>query len=180
MENIKIEILRYPTDEDWMRAKELACNTIGKKAINLPSDEWKYKILKSEHSPARTLMLTIKMEIPYYVSMHFVRHKISCEHYVTSQRNDRQSKYDRTLAPQGEFVSHIMDINLPALINMSHKRLCTQADPVTRKVMQLITDEVVKLFPFCESLLVPTCEYLHECPEFFPCPRAKKFEKKEN
>ena len=70
--NFKVEILRYPTEEDWMRAKTLACNTVGKKAINLPSSEWKYKLLKSEHSPARTLMFTIRLTLPYYVSVHWL------------------------------------------------------------------------------------------------------------
>ena len=51
--DFKVEILRCPTEEDWMRAKQLACNTVGKKAINLPTEEWKRKLLKSEHSPKK-------------------------------------------------------------------------------------------------------------------------------
>ena len=66
----KVELLRYPQEEDWMRAKQLACNTVGKKAVNFPTEEWKYKLLKSEHSPARTLMFTIRLTLPYYVSVH--------------------------------------------------------------------------------------------------------------
>lgn len=179
MEDFKIEILRSPSEEDWMRAKVLACNTIGKKAVTMPSEDWKFKLLKSEHSPARTLMFTIKMEIPYYVSTHFVRHKYGVEHFVTSQRNDRQTKYDRTLAPQGEKVSHIMDVNATELIFMSHRRLCMQADPYTRAVMEEICRQVGEVCPPMKPLLQPQCEYLHECPEFFPCPRAKKFDKGE-
>lgn len=68
--DFKVEILRCPTEEDWMRAKQLACNTVGKKAINLPTEEWKRKLLKSEHSPARTLMFTFRLTLPYYVSVH--------------------------------------------------------------------------------------------------------------
>lgn len=64
----------------------------------MPSDEWKRRILDAGHSPIRTLMFTVRMEIPYYVSVHFVRHKVGVEHYVRSQRNDRQSDYDRTKA----------------------------------------------------------------------------------
>ena len=167
--NFKVEILRYPTEEDWMRAKTLACNTVGKKAINLPSSEWKYKLLKSEHSPARTLMFTIRLTLPYYVSVHFVRHKYGIEHYVTSQRNDRQDNYDRTKAPQDAEVVHIIDVNATELIFMSHRRLCAQADPFTRTVMQEICRQVKEKCPEFTTLLVPQCEYLHECPEFYPC-----------
>lgn len=167
--DIKIEVIRFPTEEDWMRAKTLACNTVSKKAVNLPSDDWKYKLLKSEHSPARTLMFTIKIQLPYYSSVHFSRHKFGIEHFVSSQRNDRQDNYDRTTAPQGAIVSHIMDVNATELIFMSHRRLCSQADPVTRKVMNGIKQELSAVCPQISSLLVPQCEYLHECPEFYPC-----------
>lgn len=172
--NFKVEILRYPTEEDWMRAKTLACNTVGKKAINLPTEEWKHKLLKSEHSPARTLMFTIKLTIPYYVSVHYVRHKFGVEHFVTSQRNDRQNNYDRTKAPQDTEVTHIMDINATELIFMSHRRLCAQADPFTRTVMKEICDQISEKCPEFKDLLVPQCEYLHECPEFFPCGHWKE------
>ena len=59
---MSVEILRYPTDEDWQRCKMLALNTIGKRyAGSEVTDEWKRKILRSEHSPIRTLMFTIRM-----------------------------------------------------------------------------------------------------------------------
>ena len=141
---IKVELLRHPTEEDWLRCKTLALNTVGKKAVNQPTDKWKHDIIKCAHSPIRTLMFTIRMEIPYYTSVHFVRHKYGVEHYVTSQRNDRQDNYDRTKAPQDSPVVHIMDVNAQELIFMAHKRLCNQADPMTREVMRLICDEVAK------------------------------------
>lgn len=135
--------------------------------------ELKKKYLKSEHSPIRLLNFIIKMEIPYYNSVHFVRHKFGVEHFVQSQRNDRQDKYDRKSAPQDAMVSHIMYINAQELMNMSHKRLCGQADIDTRKIMQMIVKEVLKTNPEFEDVLVPNCQYLHRCPEFFPCGRYK-------
>ena len=120
------------------------------------------------------IMFTIKMEIPYYVSTHFVRHKIGVDHYVTSQRNDRQEKYDRTKAPQDSIVSHIMDINATELIFMSHRRLCSQADPYTQKVMREICRQIGKVCPPIATLLVPQCEYLHSCSEFYPCGRYRE------
>ena len=41
---MKIELLRYPTDEDWMRCKTLALNTVGKEAAAQPNLTWKKKI----------------------------------------------------------------------------------------------------------------------------------------
>lgn len=168
--NIKIEILRHPEEEDWERCKMLALNTIGKKYTGTKiTDNWKHKILKAEHSPIRTLMFTIKMTIPYFASVHLVRHKIGIEHYVQSQRNDRQSNYDRDLAPQNAMVSHIIDVNAEQLMLMSHRRLCGMADATTRYIMMKICREVEKVNPEFKGFLVPTCEYLHECPEFKSC-----------
>ena len=166
---MKVEILRYPTDDDWRRCKLLALNTVGINEVKTVTDDWKHRILKAEHSPIRTLMFTVRMEIPYYASVHFCRHKYGVEHFVKSQRNDRQSEYDRTQAPQGQIVTHIMDINAQELMQMSRKRLCGKADPVTREIMQMIVDEVLKTNPEFDGLLVKMCKYTGDCKEFRPC-----------
>lgn len=164
-----IEILRYPTAADWMRCKELALNTMGKRAMNAPTDEWKRKILTAEHSPIRTLMFTVRMKIPYYVSVHFCRHKFGVEHYVSTQRNDRQDECDRNTARQDRTVTHIMDLNAAALIATAQKRLCYQADPVTKSVMEEIRSEVIRLCPEFGGILVLSCEYRGKCPEMVSC-----------
>lgn len=170
MNEYKIEILRRPTEEDWKRCKMLALNTIGKKYSGSEiTDEWKQKILKAEHSPIRTLMFTIKMEIPYFVSTHLVRHKFGVEHFVQSQRNDRQDKYDRNKAPQNSMVIHIMDINAQELINMAHRRLCGQADKTTQEVMREIVKRINITNTEFNSSLVPMCVYQDGCPEFYSC-----------
>ena len=102
--DFKVELLKYPTENDWKWCKTCTLNTIGKKSTTLPTEEWKKTIIESEHSPLRELWFGIRMEIPYWVSVHFVRHHIGVNHYVQSQRNDRQDKYDRNEAPQGEIV----------------------------------------------------------------------------
>ena len=170
MEDYKVEILKYPTEEDWLWCKTCTLNTVGKSSTKYPNDEWKIKLLSAEHSPARELWFGIKMQIPYWVSVHLVRHHIGVNHYVQSQRNDRQEKYDRTQAPQGEIVSHIMSINAQELIFMSHKRLCNQASPETRHLMRQICDLVIKSNPEFKDLLVPLCVYRGgRCTEFNPC-----------
>ena len=169
-DKIKVKVIRHPESYDWERCKDLALRTIGKKWTGSKVTElWKENMLKCRHSPIRTLMFTIEMELPYYVSTHFVRHKFGVEHFVQSQRNDRQSNYDRDLAPQSAMVMHTMDINAEALMNMAHRRLCTQADITTRYVMTKICQEVIRLNPEFKKELVPQCEYLGRCPEFMSC-----------
>lgn len=172
--NFVVEILKHPTDEDWLWCKRCTLNTIGKDTAKLPTEEWKHKLLSAEHSPARELWFGIKMQIPYFVSVHFVRHHIGVNHYVQSQRNDRQTKYDRNKAPQDAMVSHIMSINAQELIFMAHKRLCRQASEETREVMQEICRQIEKLNPEFKGLLVPNCVYRNgKCTEFYPCEPPK-------
>lgn len=168
--DMKIEVLRHPGKEDWERCKMLALNTVGKKYAGTEiTDKWKHDILKAEHSPIRTLMFTIRLTIPYFVSTHFVRHKIGVEHYVQSQRNDRQTNYDRELAPQNAMVSHIIEVNAEQLMFMARRRLCGQADATTRFVMTHICLEVIKTNPEFKEFLKPMCHYRHMCPEFKSC-----------
>ena len=168
--DINVEIIRRPEKEDWERCYMLALNTMGKKYAGTEVTEgWKNKMLKCRHSPIRTLMFTIKLTIPSYVSVHFVRHKIGCEHYVQSQRNDRQTNYDRETAPQNMMVSHIMEIDAESLMNMANRRLCGMADATTRYVMQMICREVEKVNSEFIGYLKPMCEFQHQCPEFSPC-----------
>lgn len=168
----KVEIIRHPTDADWARCRDLALMTIGKRYKGDGTDikdEWKHKMLKSPHSPKRTLMFTIAFEVPYWVSVHFARHKFGVEHYVCSQRNDRQDKYDRNEAPQGALVMHTMDVNATELIQMANMRLCNQASPETRKAMREICDAVIAVNPEFEPFLVPQCVAHRGCDEFKSC-----------
>ena len=178
MNNFKVEILKHPTSEDWKWVKTCTLNTGGKKTVSDASDEWKVKLLRSEHSPIRELKFGIRMEIPYYVSVHFVRHKIGVEHFVSTQRTDRTNE-DRNAKTQDAMVTHIMSVNAQELIFMAHRRLCNQADPTTRKVMEEIVRQVLMTNPEFKEFLVPMCEYLHTCNEFYPCGRDNNIEIKE-
>lgn len=176
MPDYNVEILQHPTEDDWQTVKLLALNTMGKTYMKDKemSQELKAKYLRSEHSPIRALQFIIKMEIPYYVSTHLVRHKYGVEHFIQSQRNDRQDKYDRDQAPQGALVSHIMLVNAQALMAMSRKRLCGKADKTTQKVWRTVVKKVLETNPEFKEVLVPNCEYLHSCPEFQSCGRWKE------
>lgn len=173
VQGICVEVLKYPTSIDWAWVRFLAQNTIGKiydeKDSKEPSLEMKKKYLKSEHSPIRYLQFIIRMQIPYCDSVCFCRHKLGVEHFVQSQRNDRQDKFDRYQEPQGHLVSHVMVVNAQELMFMARKRLCHMASKNCRKIMQMIRMAVLKTNPEFEDVLVPQCEYLHSCPEFKPC-----------
>lgn len=175
--DFKVEILKHPTEDDWMLCKQCTLNTVGKSSTKLPTDEWKHKLLMSEHSPIRTLNFLIKMQIPYYVSVHFSRHFIGVTHFVQSQRNDRQDNYDRTKAPQDSPVSHMMYINAQELMFMARRRLCMQADPFTRRVMNEICRQVVDINPEFAGTLEPMCFYRGgRCTEFNCCGLNKKYQ----
>ena len=172
-----VEILKHLTEEDWMLCKKCTLNTVGKDSTKLPTDEWKHKLLLSEHSPIRTLNFCIKMIIPYYVSVHFCRHFTGVTHFVQSQRNDRQDNYDRTKAPQDSPVSHMMYINAQELMFVARRRLCMQADPFTRKVMEEICRQVINLCPEFNGTLEPMCAYRGgRCTEFNCCGLNRKYQ----
>ena len=175
--DFNVEILKYPTEDDWMLCKRCTLNTVGKDSTKLPTNEWKHKLLLSEHSPIRTLNFCIKMTVPYYVSVHFCRHFTGVTHFVQSQRNDRQNNYDRTKAPQDAPVSHIMYVNAQELMFMARRRLCMQADPFTRKVMEEICKQVVNICPEFDGTLEPMCSYRGgRCTEFNCCGLNKKYQ----
>ena len=82
---IKVELLKYPTDDDLLWCKRCCLNTVGKDSTKAPTQEWLKKLVEAEHSPMRELWFGVKMTIPYWVSVHFVRHHIGVNHYVQTQ-----------------------------------------------------------------------------------------------
>ena len=166
---MKVSILKYPTENDLLWVKQCTLNTVGKSTTKAPTEEWLVKLIEAEHSPMRELWFGIKMEIPYWISVHFVRHHIGVNHYIQTQRSDRTG-VNRSEKPQGEIVSHIMSINAQELVFMAHKRLCKQASAETQEVMREIVKKVVEVAPYMKSVLVPLCAYRNgKCTEMFPC-----------
>ena len=55
--------------------------------------------------------------------------------YIKSQRNDRQSDYDRNEARQDATISMIFDVNAEELQVIANKRLCQQTAEETRMVV---------------------------------------------
>ncbi len=172
--NFKVELLKHPTEQDWQWVKTCTLNTVGKKSLTKPTDEWKQKLIESEHSPMRELWFGFRIVLPSWVSVHLVRHNNGANHYVLSQRTDRTG-IDRNKLPQDAPVSHIISVNAQELVHISHKRLCMQASPETRSVVRAMCDEVIKVCPQMKSVLVPLCVYRNgKCTEFFPCNKETK------
>ena len=174
--DLKVDILKHPTEEDWVLCKTCTLVTIGKESTKPPTEEWKIKLLKANHSPIRTLQFCFRLtNIPYWVSTHLVRH-VHATPFIKTQRNDRQNDYDRGEAPQNSLVTMCWYMNVEELITIAHKRLCFQASPETREVIRAICDEVIKVNPELKDLLVPNCYYRGGvCTEFYPCGYNKTY-----
>jgi thymidylate synthase ThyX len=164
---MKVELIKYPQSEDWKLCKQCALVTVGKEIKTEPNIKWKHEILEARHSPIRVLNFVFKLEIPYWVSVHLCRH-VHSQPFVRSQRNDRQSDYDRNTAPQNAPVTMLWYMNAEELMVIANKRLCKQASKETTEVVQLMCDEVLKVCPEFKHLLVPMCEY-GKCHEMFSC-----------
>lgn len=155
---------------DWEEVANRARTTVGKEELGKePSGRFKRRILMAEHSPIRGLIYCFKItNLKSWVATHLVRHHVGVEKWVRTQRTDRTG-VDRDELPQGALVEMELEANSQALINMARKRLCTQASPETREVMQEIKKEVSKRDEFLARVMVKECVYRGFCPEMQSC-----------
>lgn len=164
---MKAELLNYR--DNWQAVKDAVMNTIGKSSGKYPDSAWKKRILLAEHSPIRLLTFTIRLtDIPYFTSVHLSRHKIGVEHFVSTQRTDRTG-IDRDKLPQDALVNHTMVLNAQALINISRKRLCSQADKTTRQVWNEVLKTLYNLEHELWGVCQHECVYRGFCPEMRSC-----------
>jgi hypothetical protein len=111
------------------------------------------RIYELGHSTIRTQMFVIRMyRIPAFVSVHFVRHKVGVEHFVSSRRDDLSA--ERT-----DMVNHMMLCNAESLMNMAHRRLCLKSHAITRQTMIHIKAAVSHTDCALAKSLIPMCEY---------------------
>lgn len=152
-----------------------ACQfTYAKDLAKEPGTVNPFKLYKSEHSPIRTQMFWIEMiDIPTFVSVHFVRHKIGVEHFVKSNREDRPGYSGDN--GRNQPVNHAMFCNAQSLIFMARRRLCFSAHIDTVRVMHLIRRKIKAIDPWLYPHLVPECHYrMGYCPEIKPCKYQKR------
>ena len=154
----------------WREVADAARTTIGlEKGEREPSSAWKRRMLLAEHSPICLLSVQWKWRaLKYWVSVHFVRHKIGIEHFVRTQRTDRTGQ-DRDQITQSATVDHECLANAQAVINISRKRLCRQASPETTQAWQALLAALATTEPELASVCVAECVYRGFCPEIKCC-----------
>ncbi len=154
----------------WREVADAARTTIRQEeGTKEPSSKWKKRILLAEHSPIRKLCFNWKwLDLPYWVSVHFVRHKFGIEHYVSTQRSDRTGEA-REAKEQSAPVMHECFANAQAVMFISRRRLCAQASPETRAAWRQVVDAIAKTEPEVAACCVPECVYRGFCPEFKSC-----------
>lgn len=164
---MKIDIFNH--DDNWQLVKDSALNTIGKTKGKYPDSKWKKKMLLAEHSPIRRIKFYWRWaDIKSWVSVHFVRHKIGIEHWVSTQRTDRTG-ISRDELKQSTLVSHSCEANAQTLITISRKRLCNCASKETREAWEAVKEKVKETEPELASVMVKECVYRGFCPEMFYC-----------
>lgn len=163
-----IDIFKH--DNNWQEVKDSTMNTIGKTTGKYPDSTWKLKLIRSEHSPIRRIKFYWRWkDLKYWVSVHFVRHKIGIEHWINTQRTDRTG-VNRDELPQNAPVNHASEADAQALINISRRRLCYCASPETRQAWQEVKNKVSEVELELSKSMVKECVYRNGyCPEFKSC-----------
>lgn len=156
--------------DTWQDVKNSTMVTIGKKKGSYPNEEWKQKMIFAEHSPIRKIKISVFFEkIKYCIVMHFVRHKVGVEHFVSTQRTDRTG-VNRDDLPQSNLINYEMDADAQAMINMSRRRLCNCAAKETRETWERVREEVREVEPELAHCMVRECVYRNGlCPEMNSC-----------
>ena len=154
---------------DWKLVKNFCRTSMRKQYTEKePTEEFKKKLLISEHSPIRQIEFYWKWEkIKYWVSTEWSRHKF--EKTISSQRNDRQKEYDRNAARQDAPVDFDGWANEQQLIDSFRKRLCFQATVEARELAEDFKRELSKTHPLEAAVLVPNCVYRCGCSEPKAC-----------
>lgn len=165
---------------DWKYVKNVSRTTVNKEHTeNEPSEEFKRKILISEHSPIRELVVKWKwFDIKSWVATHYSRHKYEC--YIGTQRSDRTG-VNRDESPQGTTVNMDNSANAQHLIDVMRKRLCMQSSPETRYgAKQLKVAIAMNGEDALSDVLVPNCIYRCGCPEFNNCGYFEELKENDN
>ena len=165
---------------NWLDIKNACRQTVSMGDSKLePTSEWKRKLLICRHSPLRIGSVLWKSEdVPFYVMGHIVRHNVGCTPFVSTSREDRTG-IPRNERKQTDFVGMQMTANIEALINISERRLCTCADPTTRKYWESVLEAIREYDEDIFWACVPQCIRCGACVEpFSNCKFYENFSKK--
>ena len=166
---MKVEITRVTSWKDVLNAARF---TQRKEPLDKePSDDFKRKIIRAEHSPLRCLMFNIDLyDIPYYVAMHFRTHKLVHAPFVSTSRPDIDgNQKPRNEQKKDEPVNMRLFLDAQEIIAISKVRLCSKAERKTRDIWQQVVNELYKQEPLLATACVPNCLYRNMCPELNCC-----------
>lgn len=108
-----------------------------------------------EHSPIYQEEYLVEMiNIPVFVSTHFLRSGPGTYDYILTQRDDRGGSDEDG---RWEQTNHSLFINAAALITLASKRMCYKSHKETRYVMDIIRLEINKINNELAMCLVPMC-----------------------
>ena len=135
-----------------------------------PSDKFKRNIIRAEHSPLRCLMFNIDFyDIPYYVSVHLVRH-VHAQPFVSTSRPDIDgNQKPREEQKKTDLVNMRLMLNAQEIINISKVRLCNKAEMETRNAWRCVVANLAKIEPILAAACQPSCVYRRVCPEIECC-----------
>ena len=163
---------------DWKEIKNQCRHTDNKEDTDISATkDFIKKALISEHSPIRLARVKWSWDgIKSWVSVHFARHWLGWEKWVSTQRTDRTG-VNRDKSTQDTPVNMDIEANAQALINVSRYRLCKQASKETREYMMDLKVSIKNSGQEeLSNVMVPNCIYRMGCPEFNMCDNLRKFE----
>lgn len=162
---------------DWTEIKNECRHTTNKEDTKVPATkEFIKKVLISEHSPIRLGKIKWSWNgIKSWISVHFARHWLGWDKWVSTQRTDRTG-VDRDAARQDTLVNMDIEGNPQSLINVSRYRLCKQSADETREYMEDLKEEIGNVGQEeLSDVMVPNCIYRAGCPEFTCCGYIAEF-----
>lgn len=173
---MEVELIYWPEERELKLCKRAIWVTMDddREPKERISRDLLRKILVARHSPIRVLQFGFYIhDIPSNIATHLVRH-VHAQPFVSSLRNDRQSKMDGDLAPRNTPVDMIFYVNAEELMVVANKRLCMKASEKTRLVVASMCKLVEDKFPEFRGLFMPMCDYRGGvCHEIEGCGRCK-------
>lgn len=162
---------------DWTEIKNECRHTDNKEdTANAATTKFIKQLLISEHSPIRLGRIKWSWNgIKSWISVHFARHWLGWEKWVSTRRSDRTG-IDRNGLRQDELVNMDVEANIQAIINVSRFRLCKQASKETREYMMDLKAEIKERGQKeISDVMVPNCIYRMGCSEFKCCGHMNRF-----
>ena len=166
---MKVEITKVTSWKDVLNAARF---TQRKEPLDKePSDDFKRRIIRAEHSPLRCLMFNIDLyDIPYYVAMHFRTHKLVHAPFVSTSRPDIDgNQKPRNEQKKNEPVNMRLFLDAQEIIAISKVRLCNKAEAKTRAAWEQVINSLALIEPQLAAACVPSCIYRGFCPELKCC-----------